>query len=249
MDSINSFFEKFLKLSASISLLLVGFGSFDIYTYYHRFHIPILNYINPSEIISLTISSSGLVLFSLVFQLLVWNMIFDKYFQQSQISSGQDFRAKKKWHSYLVTFFLILSISIPVLNDSYSFHQIGLFTFILFPFAILVVCFFWLTPKIYQVLLFDLKIHNPKIWTGLFIFSANILIIIYCKNTILFNTVNRNGNAYKVNVILNSKDTISQNSNIKYIGRSKDYFFYWDNEIPKSFVIPASEVTKIIVDY
>lgn len=252
-----------IKLSTVATLFLIVVGFIDLKLFYSPFGININNYISPSEILLLSLDSLFIILISTVFQLYVWYVLFKKiilteteeplFLEDKSLNfiiNDRIFKAILKNRLFLVNsisliflliVFTILRIKFPLIEFFRIARNFTGLNYLLFVF--IVFAWFPSTRSVFQ-LLKTKQYYDPKIFLIFLIFFSSILTSIWVKNTFSAAEVMKYGNKSKVTILINN-NPISNGDTLRYLGRTDNYFFFWNRITKESIVYPNSEVKEI----
>ena len=258
-----SFFDDFLKISAVSTLLLFIAGFVELKSYYSKFGISINEYITTSEVLFFSFDRLALVIFSLLIQMVIWLYLFNYLFDydlEESIKDGE--RRPKLYHDETIhrffknklvrLFWIILIIgTIVTLTFNSIFPQDSFWTFTKDFFFInywIAICIYlaWLqtTRKIWEGIKKNSE-YNGKVILTILIFFTVFVTTLWVRNSFQFNRIRKYGNEKAIQITLNDKTIISQNDTIKFVGKTENYFFYWNKSKRQATAYPASEVTEI----
>jgi len=258
-----SLYEDILKLSTFATLFLIVVGFIDLKIFYSHFGININNYVLASEIIILSLDNLFAVIIATAIQIYIWHTLFKKIIVKE---TEESLSSEDKSSELIITdrilkallknrFFKIEAISLIVLLIVFTIlrtlfpsveflHTIRNFiglNYILFMFIFL--AWFPSTRSVFEILKAR-QYYNPKLFLIFLIFSTSILASIWAKNMFTSAEVMKYGNKSKITLILD-KETISNGDTLRYLGRTDNYFFFWNKITKESIVYPNSEVKEI----
>ena len=265
MKKYTALFEDILKVFASLSILLIICGYIDIKTYYNYFGINISRYISSSEIIMASLDNLLIVFLLILIQLIIWlsffNYLFDytqedinKYWGNKRRPVIDDHSIRRLFQSKrmkIFTLVILLLVVLSTLAKSFFLYNVLLAQFSLFIgitffiFFFLYLGFFTLTKHLWDRIK-DQKSYNPKLFISFLIFFPILAITVWVKNDFFVaKNVYRYGNKENIELLLENDLVVGANDSIRYLGRTDNYFFYWNKKNGDSKIYPLSQVKEI----
>jgi len=258
-----TFFDDFLKICAVSTLLLVIAGFIELTTYYSKFGVRISEFISTSEILLASFDRLGLVVFSLLIQMLLWLYLFNNLFDynlQESLKDGE--RRPLKYHDETIhrfvknktirIFFGLLFIAVIVTLVFYSINPQSAFWIFTKDLVLInywiAMCLYlaWLqsTRKLWEIMKTN-KEYNGKVILTILVFFTIFIATLWVKNSFQFNQIRKYGNPKPLQITLKDKTIIRQTDTIRFVGRTEKYFFYWDKITQQTNAYPLSEVIAI----
>lgn len=216
--------ELIFKLSIP-TFILLGFAK--ITSYYNQFHLPILEYLNFSEMI--TIFLGNIYVYSALFmQFAIFFFLNHKHFRGSVTLIFLAFG--------LITLFNGLS-------GDFRFHNVAYIPEVI---AIIVaVCAIVIKISMSSVITYlsSLDKTNIKFLTAGFTILI-LLVISGFQGKFEANEVKKN-HIYAGTTIINKNDTLNSNDKTYFIGKTNDYIFFYNEKDEDVKIYPIKEISAI----
>lgn len=231
-------FESYALIGSSILIA----GLLRLYLFFKSFNISILPYIELQELTTLALDN---ILYFSIF--IVLNAIIFSLFYKSGSTNKKRLKRLKQLGFFRFNKILLFLIIVPILFlIQFNIEKVYFYEFILW--IILLFVGIYLNPFVYFESQQLLKKKNVKIN------KLTIVFLISALNLCFFAGISGISEAYKIkltNYYYGSKfefdngETIFSNSEKYYIGKSKDYFFFYKPNEEITQIIPASRIKNI----
>jgi hypothetical protein len=262
----NSFMDNEKQKSSNeilISQYLPYFGSFIIFLgvirllfFYRTFGIPILNYLEFSEIITSFLDIIVIVVLIFVTSL-IQNFIIKDKTEQKAISSikqkivNEDnfFKRIPLYIKYLQN---LLIGGLILIVFSFIWHFFDKSTTY---FTILLMFIFFVATSFFVIITVEIdrqhKIFNSSISTKRFI-SILINILLFVGLVIWFtyseiNTIRKDKSTYGTTIILDNDQVLISDSTNYFIGKTQQYLFIYHEKLNVTDVIPMTRVKQLTI--
>lgn len=246
MKSIINFFESFSKTISGLSILLLCLGYFDLWSYYIRFDISIVEYIGVSEIIFSSFENLLLNLLQLVGPVIavrVLAQVVGEYYTKT--NSERNWVLSKGGIKFLVInilAFVLLIFLIRVIPLS----KIEIFQFLFLQLFLFLIASIFIIISISENKL-DIERRKKDVITTtiiscvLILFLNEHLILLSKKYSNVINVKNQ------PKMILYIKDStfINFEDSIGYIGKTNGYYFTYNKNSNTTNVYPVALIKSI----
>ena len=265
MKKTISSLEDILKIITTSSLILIIGGFFDLKLYYARFGININEYIGASEILLSSIDKLAFVLFAILIQLGIWLYLFEYLFDYNLSESLNDGeRRPRKYHDetihrfikskFLRIYFVILFIGTFITLAFYACFPTSVFWYYMRNFfginLWVAMCIYlgWLqgTKNLWDSLKSN-EHYNAKVIVTLIVFVTIFASSVWIKNSFLVNHIRKHGTGKNIELFLNENIRIASSDTSIYIGRTENYFFFWNKITHEATIYPNGEVKRTII--
>ena len=237
---MESFFSSQTISVISLALLLVGFSKFIIY--YKSFNVPIVDYIDPSEIITLfadNIATASIIVLILAIPyvgiVLPYNL--------SGIANGLGFIQRTNMHFILLIplisiGFIFLLVFLLILWKRPKINKFELVRYILvWPFITIIVPMLALESSAYS----DIKSFQQYVIICSLVLSFTALILLAT-----WNEIQKVKAGYFINVEIEFESNIIKSSTTEfYIGKTKSYLFFYSSQTKTSTAYSAGKLKSI----
>lgn len=224
----------------TIGLLVIGFAKFIIY--YKSFNIPIIDYIEPSEII--TLFADNIATSLTITTLLFWphKGIILPYIQHNKYIDSNLFNRLSNYLDLMSTF-LLLAITLFLLMMIFLFFRPKIYNFELITYIIATPIIVILIPLI--TIEIGININNKlfqEVLTSLsLIVSFSSLIMLST-----FNEIRKVKYGYYSNTIVElENEIIVSNDSRFYVGKTKSFFFFYSTSDRASMAYSCSKLKCI----
>ena len=231
-------FESYALIGSSILIA----GLLRLYLFFKSFNISILPYIELQELTTLALDN---ILYFSIF--IILNLIIFSFFYKNNGSNKNRIKRLKQFGFFRFDKILLFIIIVPILFlIQYKIDKIYLYEFVLW--IILLFIGIYLNPFVYfesQQLLEKKNIKINKL-TIVFVISAlNLCFFAGISGISEANKIKLTNYYYGSKFELDNGETILSNSENYYIGKSKEYFFFYQPNEEITQIIPVSRIKNI----
>jgi hypothetical protein len=239
----SSALEKLTRITPLIAAFLIFLGSLRLSFYYQHWNINIFNYLDFSEIILSFINDLNILIFFItlfLFQTLLTLGINQHFKKRKEASTGQlnaetnlekELSEMEKHPKTLLIIFIVLTFLFCGLFLWTSWMIFLYLTFISF-----VQLLFYVLDKFLGI-----KEVEPSL------FLSFIIITVLFTFTISKHEVMLTEKNIKQAVIYTETDTISTNKTKMYLGKTNNFFYFYDKETNQKIIYPINEVKKVTI--
>lgn len=235
--------DRFTKIAAVFSIVIVFLGFVNLFFYYKAFNIEIFEYLSVSEVITTSFSFfTSLVIVSIFSSLIVWLILRTSWIYHPQ---------KKVSYNY---FFIISFLFVPllILIKLIKVENVSVFQILSLLYEILFMSFLF-TSVFHTNYMSSLKdekvVERKKIasvnsikWTAIQVVILYFFLILLFKiSFIKYKNITTSTSTF----FLSNDSMITTNDSIKYLGKTEGYYFLWNKNSKASTIYPASEIKRI----
>lgn len=243
----NSKTETLAQLVTSITFLSFIFGVTNLTVHYFYFSFNVFEYIELSEIITHSIRDA-VYIFTLLLLIVYSAFFYTVYFSSqkklwlsnfiSKISNSNKFKAISRYSEFFIVILLIIWCTLEYFFKSFSMYNsigTGVIVSLLLMTMLMRSSVFLKSSYNYEISKKITVLGFASIFT---IMGSWISSVYNLQQTLL----ERNqGGSY---IIIN-RDTIKSNMNHYYIGRTKGYVFFYNNNTKTTDVYPDKDISKL----
>lgn len=246
MKSIVLFFENFNKIFTGLTFFVIVIGYLDLYMYYKWFNIDIAEYLTVSEVIITSISNLFYAILYLVIPFISLEIFLHK--SQDYLEDKKRF-SRKQIVTLLIIICSLLSISmiagiaLEKLNDNPKL----VLRFISQETTMILLALLggW---GFYDVFRDSLK-KNFKY--PIEVLSLLTIVLIYIT-LIFYNAKNRRDdvlakNEKNIQIIFGSGITVATNDSIGFIGKTENYYFFYNRKQGTSNIYPCKDFKETTI--
>jgi hypothetical protein len=216
-------FENLLKIMFSMLIIM---GLSDITSYYYQFGIPIMEYLDFTEIVNVFLSHIWLysnILFSVVLFFTI--------------------KRNRIINILLVILALVILMAFPIINGDLQLKpNIFYFSSILgFNIGVIIIK----TILVYKKMNFSLPDNNNIKWAILFLILIGNVILISVSGIIYADSVKRDHLFKGTSITINNIE-IKSNDSCYYIGKTHGYVFFYNEKDTSAIIYPVDKLERVI---
>lgn len=231
-------FESYALIASSILIA----GLLRLYLFFKSFNISILPYIELQELTTLALDN--LLYFSIF---ILFNLIIFSFFYKNSSSNKKRIKRLKQHGFFRLDKIIVFVIIVPILYlIQYNIEKIYSYEFILW--IVLLFVGIYLNPFVYfesQQLLQKQNIKINKLTLVFLISAINLCFFAGISGISEANKIKLTNYYYGSKFELDNGEIIHSNSEKYYIGKSKEYIFFYKPIEEITNIVPVSRIRNI----
>lgn len=237
--------ERFVQITAVLSIIIVFLGFLNLLFYYNEFNFNIIDYISISEVITSSFSLFLLLLLPFIIVFLIIRTFVLKTSQE--IEDTKVHKMVNRFLAILLSTFLFTILIMMILSlfgnkfmkEFYNGKSLYLIVTIYF----LILSCFLLIFRQYLKESIDIWFIK-KVPSMAFAFVC-LLVAFYInsKRKALLIVDETDITTFS----FSNESILATNDSIKYLGKTEGYFFLWNKNTKESIIYPAFEIKKVVI--
>lgn len=242
--------DKIIKAISLLSIVAVIVASLDLRRYYQQFQIDIFSYIGVSEILIKSAGRLGSIFIEIIFAFLICEAV-TRYLEGKKNSPHNAIKRKRRYLIFVGIITVVATLAIIYPSHIYSWKSetgVDLENFVRRVCLLSVGMYNYWYGGVYGKIQ-DLKPTSSSFAVMLVFYGGWVVFSNYLNtsNYDRMESLKKFPSLPNQEYILTKSECFTLADSISYIGKTDNYFFFWNKQNNTSSIYPISRVEEVIV--
>jgi hypothetical protein len=249
MEYLKVFFENFTKIITGLTFVLIVYGYIALSTYYNQFDITISDYISFSEILPASIATLVHIFSLLIIPFLI--IFFLSRYHRKTIETKNE-KDEIITFRIMITVLILTIVTFAIVEwvlDLIKGSNLKNFFEVLGNELIIFIIGYAVTLAMFDdkyLNFFKRKFEYPYIIVVVLALLFVLTIQVFASNKSKKEAILK-GNENNMEVIFNNGQRFSTNDSIGFIGKTSNYYFFYNRKRKASIIYPSRDVKESLI--